>query len=174
MLLGRLNQPWLSTRHRYWPIFTRGAMYQGLHHASQSRIWSKTPFPKSADTAPLGLGDNHSPLWEPGKKASGKWDPDKLREPVSGVPETTLSFTDSVGEPTGLLFSPAHGYDLSQLKDTKLKSAQRKSTWDEVPPKQGTSIQGSFPRGITENTLYSPAKSCNNKSVKLLSAGEAC
>ena len=36
------------------------------------------------------------------KKASGKWDPDKQREPVSGVPETTLSFTDSVGEPTGL------------------------------------------------------------------------
>lgn len=120
----------------------------------------------------MGLGDDHSPLWEPGKKASGKWDPDKLRELVSGVPETTLSFTDSVGEPTGLVYSPVHGYDLSQLKDTKLKSAQRKSTWDEV--KQGTSIQGSSPRGVTENTLNSPATSCNNKSVKLLSAGEAC
>ena len=91
-----------------------------------------------------------------------------------GVPETTLSFTDSVGEPTGLVCSPAHGYDLSQLKDTKLKSAQRKSTWDEVPPKQDTSIQGSSPRGVTENTLNSPATSCNNESVKLLSAGEAC
>lgn len=96
-------------------------------------------------------------MWEPRKKASGKWDPDKLREPVLGVPETTLSFTDSVGEPTGLVYGPAHGYELSQLKDTKLNSAQRKSTWDEVPPKQGTSIQGSSPRRVTENTLNSPS-----------------
>lgn len=171
MLLGRLNQPWLSTSHRYWPIFTRGAMYQGLHHASQSRIWSKTPFPKSADTAPLGLGNDHSPLWEPGKKASGKWDPDKLREPVLGVPETTLSFTDSrrthrtrIWSCSWLWVITAKGYKAKREKAHGMKSHQNKAQASKVP----------LPGESQKTHWIPPATSCNNKSVKLLSAGEAC
>ena len=72
-----------------------------------------------------------------------------------GVPETTLSFTDSVGEPTGLVCSPAHGYDLSQLKDTKLKSAQRKSTWDEVHQNKTQASKVPLP-GESQKTHWIP------------------
>lgn len=63
-----------------------------------------------------------------GKKASGKWDPDKQREPVSGVPIRTLSFTDSVGELYGTLHTySVHGYSLSQAEGYKAKVSTEKA-----------------------------------------------
>ena len=132
-------------------------MYQGLYHASRGRIWSKTPFPKSADTASLNLGDDPPHCGNQGRRLQGSGI-QTSRENLCRVSPRPPSASRTQWENLrDSVYSPVHGYNLSQLKDTKLKSAQRKSTWDEVPPKQGTSIQGSSPREVTENTLTSPS-----------------
>ena len=64
--------------------------------------------------------------------------------------------------PQDSVHSPTHGYELLQQKDTKLNQQREKAHGVKSDGNQAQASKAPFPSAITENTLNSPATSCDN------------